>query len=82
MDRGMRIGNQTSENLPLSSLFCTSPALTCFQHKIRIKEEQTGRQTRGPTLSCQSHSVTEQHISHDPLHRVWRTMNMSVMSLN
>lgn len=70
MDRGIRRGNPTSENLPFSSLLCTSPALTCFQRKIRTKEEQTGRQTRGPTLSCQSHSVTERHISHDPLQRV------------
>lgn len=71
MDRGGQRGNPTSENPPFSSQLCTSPALTRFQRKITIKEERMGRQTGGPTLSCQSHSVTELRISHDPLQRVW-----------
>lgn len=71
MDRGRQRGNATSENPPLflSSLPRTSPEPTRSQHKITIKEERTGRQTRGPTLSCQSRSLTEPRISHDPLQR-------------
>lgn len=71
MDRGMQRGNLTSEKPPLSSLLRTSPAPAHFQHKVTIKEERTGRRTRGPTLSCQSHSLTELCTSHDPLQRVW-----------
>lgn len=61
----------TSENAPLFSLPHTSPAPARFQHKIAIKEERIGRQTRGPTLSCQSHSMTELFTSHNPLQRAW-----------